>query len=257
MSLNRQRFDVCRWAAILAVSVTVLVGGVDTALAAPIVASTFDTGLEGWTTNDSGAFGHVVAGGNPGGHLRLDNCECMIAHILAPVAFLGDLSPFVGGSLSFDGNLLGAGGTFFDGPNGIPGGTFLDYGIVRMVGPTLSAQIDLLPGGATAPLQSWQTFSVALTAAAWGLSSGDFATLMQNVTSLSITVEGLWGAEVQGIDNIRLSGPAPAAPEPATLLLMTAAIVAGTTRPKTRGIPDRQAARTISSHPSGKERSEG
>ena len=187
-----------------------------------IIESTFDTSLEGWTTNDSGIFTQRPAGGNPGGYLFLDNCECTIAQILAPATFLGDLSAYVGGTFSFDGNLLGNGGSFFDGPNGIPGGVYLDYGIVQIIGPSISAQVDLLPNGATAPLDSWQTYSVALNAATWGLSQSDFLTLMQNVTSLRITVEGLWGAEQEGIDNVRLQGVGgpSVVPEPASLILL-------------------------------------
>ena len=185
------------------------------------IVSSFDTNLEGWTTNDSGTFVQQAAGGNPGGFLFLDNSDLVIAQIIAPASFLGDLSGYIGGTFSFDGSLRGDGGQFFDGPAGIPGGVFLDYGIIQIIGPTITAQVDLLPGGATAPLGSWQTYSVGLNAAAWGLSSGDFATLMQNVTGIRITIEGLWGAEQEGIDNIRLqSATAPAAvPEPMSLIL--------------------------------------
>jgi hypothetical protein len=182
------------------------------------IAATFDSGLEGWTTNDSGSFTHVSSGGNPGGYARLDNCECNIAQLLASAGFLGNLSAFIGGTLSFDGNLLGDGGSFFDGPNGIPGGTFLDYGIIRIVGPTLTAQRDLLPNGATPPFQAWQTYSIGLNGAAWGMSDGDFAALMQGVSSLTLTIEGLWGPEIQGIDNIRLESAVSPVPEPGTLL---------------------------------------
>jgi hypothetical protein len=190
------------------------------------IVSTFTSGLEGWTTTDPGAvFTQVAAGGNPGGYLSHDNSEQAIAQLVAPAAFLGNLSAFIGGTFSFDGNLLGAGGSFFDGPNGIPGGVFLDYGIIQLIGPTLSAQVDLLPGGATAPAGAWQTYSIGLNAAAWGLTPADFNTLMQNVTSLRITVEGLWGAEFQGIDNISLvsadaSTTGVPVPEPASLLLV-------------------------------------
>jgi hypothetical protein len=190
------------------------------------IVSTFTSGLEGWTTTDAGAvFTQVATGGNPGGYLSHDNSEQAIAQLLAPAAFLGDLSAFIGGTFSFDGNLLGAGGSFFDGPNGIPGGVFLDYGIIQLIGPTLTAQVDLLPGGATAPSGAWQTYSIGLNAAAWGMTSANFNTLMQNVTSIRITIEGLWGAEFQGIDNISLvsadvSPSSSAVPEPASLLLV-------------------------------------
>jgi hypothetical protein len=54
------------------------------------------------------------------------------------------------------------------------------------------------------------------------MTSVDFNTLMQNVTGLRITVEGLWGPEIEGIDNISLvsADNSTPVPEPASLLLV-------------------------------------
>jgi hypothetical protein len=104
-----------------------------------------------------------------------------------PRRFLGDLSAFIGGTFSFDGNLLGAGGSFFDGPNGIPpAAVFLDYGIIQLIGPTLDSAGRSTACGATAPSGAWQTYSIGLNATAWGMTSANFNTLMQNVTSIRI-----------------------------------------------------------------------
>ncbi len=44
------------------------------AIAAPIVSSTFDVDDEGWTAiGDVWSFTHQVAGGNPGGHMPVND----------------------------------------------------------------------------------------------------------------------------------------------------------------------------------------
>ena len=215
---------------ISAVAALALAAGTSTPVSASTItiSSLFTTSLEGWTTTDTlGTMTQQATGGNPGGFLSHDNSELIIAQLIAPAAFLGDLSAFIGGTFSFDGSLLGNGGLFFDGPNGIPGGVYLDYGIIQFIGPSLTAQIDLLPNGAVPPLGSWQKFSVGLNAAAFGLSSANFSALMQNVTGIRITIEGLWGNEIEGVDNITLQSPDTAVvPEPATLGLLAAGLVA-------------------------------
>lgn len=174
-----------------------------------------------------GPTAHVASGGNPGGYFWHDNSELLFSILRAPATYHGDLSSYIGGSFSFDGIQLGNGGTFFDGPAGIPGGFYLDYGTIQIIGPAGTAQIDLLPGGATPPLGVWRTYGVALTGAAWGLSDATFAAIMSHVTALTINIEGLWGPEVNGVDNIALRAPEtapPSVPEPNTLALFGIAL---------------------------------
>lgn len=189
------------------------------------VVTTFDSSLEDWGMADTlGTTTHVATGGNPGGFFKHDNSELEFSILLAPEAFLGDLSAYVGGTFSFDGILLGNGGIFFDGPAGIPGGVFSDYGTVRISGSAGTAQVDLLPGGATPSMTGWQTYSIALTGAAWNLSDASFAAIMADVTSLTINIEGLWGPEINGVDNIALRG-ATVVPLPGGLALFSLSLL--------------------------------
>jgi hypothetical protein len=202
--------------------VVISVGILARAAQATTIVSTFDSGLDGWGMADTlGSTGHVATGGNPGGYFWHDNSEFLFSILLAPAAYLGNLSSFVGGTFSFDGIQLGNGGIFFDGPHGIPGGYYLDYGTIQIVGSAGTAQVDLLPNGATPLLGSWQSYSIALTGGAWGLSDAAFAAILSDVTALTINIEGLWGAEVNGIDNVRLiSATDDSVPDPGALALL-------------------------------------
>jgi hypothetical protein len=161
---------------------------------ATAIQSGFDAGLEGWTTDNTGALTHQPAGGNPDGFLQLDNDEAGIAHVFSPAAFEGDLSALDGTTLAFDGRLVAAGGGFYQGAD--------DYGLVRITGGGFSASVDLAPSGQAPPSACWQTFSVPLTAAAFGVSQGTWDAILANVTEIRITIEALFGAEIEGVDNV-------------------------------------------------------
>jgi hypothetical protein len=186
------------------------------AFAAGIIASTFDAGLDGWTApNGATVFEWRADDGNPPGYLYLDNTELSIAYIAAPASFRGDLSAYNGGTLSFDGKMLGVGGSLYDNPQDY--GNIYIQSFVPNVG-TLTARLDVLPGGATPPTDRWQTYTAPLTAAAWIRSSGQaipeaqWLQILAGVTDIRISVEALFGNEIQGIDNIRLVPvPVPAA----------------------------------------------
>ncbi|MEM9585919.1 MAG: hypothetical protein AAGA03_01455 [Planctomycetota bacterium] len=180
-------------------------------LASADIASTFDSDLDGWTTDETGLFQHNASDGNPGGFLFIDNDEgTNNAHIFAPNKFLGDLTSFNGGTISFDGNLLGSGGNFFSDPD--------DYGVFVITGTAGSASLDLAPGGAIPPANSWQTYSASLDATTWGVSSSQWASILGDVTSIQLSVEALFGEEAHGIDNVRIT----AVPEPSSGVVLTA-----------------------------------
>lgn len=178
------------------------------------ISSSFDSDLDGWTTTSASVFEWRSNDGNPPGYLYLDNTETQIAYIVAPAKFLGDLSGYNGGTLSFDGKLLGTGGSLYN--STVDYGNIFIQSFVPNVG-TLTARLDVLPDGATPPTDRWQTYSAPLAASAWIRTSGQaipesqWLQILANVTDLRISVEALFGNEVQGIDNVRIAAvPLPA-----------------------------------------------
>ncbi|MEX2033734.1 MAG: hypothetical protein WEA28_00910 [Xanthobacteraceae bacterium] len=187
---------------------------------ASTIISDFEDGtVQGWTISEAAVFQQQQPGGNPNGFLYIDNTEIGIATLFAPAAFLGNLSAFNGGVFSFDGKLLGAGGGFWNSAG-------QDYGWVTITGTNAdSATLDLLPGGAIPPSDAWQTYSIALAAAAWGKSDAAWAAILADVAQVKIVVEGLFGPEIQGIDNISLvSSVTSEVPLPPALLLFASGI---------------------------------
>ncbi len=68
--------------------------------------SSFDTGFDGWTSNNPTAISWSSTGGNPEGYIHFeDNMNLGSDQIIAPSEFLGDWSTLDGiGSISYDYN---------------------------------------------------------------------------------------------------------------------------------------------------------
>lgn len=161
-------------------------------------ASTFTSGTEGWTHVGATSLTAVMTGGNPGGYLEIDNSEGPVTFIFAPPAMLGDLRAFDGGTLSFDGNMLGIGGNPWTSAG-------LDYGHVRITSPAGVRTVDLLPAPGQPVFGAWTTYSVALDVATWGGTQPTWTSILSNVTEIRLSVEAMFGLEVQGIDNFTLT----------------------------------------------------
>jgi hypothetical protein len=168
--------------------------------------SRFDADVEGWTHTGATSMTFGAAGGNPGGYLHIDNSEGPLTFIFAPATFEGDLSALNGGTLAFDGNMLDTGGLDYNNP-------FEDYGNVRITGGGTSARADLVPGNHTGngvgnpPKNQWTTFSIGLSAASFGVSPATWSQILADVTEVRLSVEALFGAEVQGVDNFTMAAP--------------------------------------------------
>ncbi|MFO0796118.1 MAG: putative Ig domain-containing protein [Gemmataceae bacterium] len=165
-----------------------------------IIESTFDIGLDGWTSDhNSSDISWVSTGGNPAGYLRY--AQIPIPHptyAIAPSRFLGDLSSYVGGVLSFDQRILNPGtGVWIVEPRAVilsgPGGSARWVGPIPAVSPT-----------------DWLTFSIPFEEASWEVTAGSWDNLVRNVSSLRIKIEMFGnngGPDSSGLDNVRLSGP--------------------------------------------------
>lgn len=168
------------------------------------VLSTFDTDLEGWTgTNVNLA--HAAAGGNPGGFMRATDPDALTMQCRAPVAFMGDLSSYDGGTISFDAIELG--GAFVDIPI---------FGNITISDGVNTAALDIAAGG---PVASWTPYSGAFDATTWGVAPATWSTLIANVTSMTLDLEynSVVGGDDVGIDNFSLR--AAPIPQPTSLVL--------------------------------------
>jgi len=115
--------------------------------ATPVLLSNFDSGLGGWT-GAGGSVSHIASGGNGGGFLQQTDTLNTWMSVSAPAAFLGNLSPYLGGKLSFDGkNLSNHASDLQSGPW---------FGRVVINGSAGSATRDVAGMGAGLPLADGQ-----------------------------------------------------------------------------------------------------
>ncbi len=179
----------------------------------PVLFSGFDASLEGWTkvVEQTTSIEYAATGGNPGGYVRNTDRGPSAGDILAPAAWLGDLSAYNGGLLSWDFRI------FSLGPND---------GRIYPSSATLSG-----PGGTATFIAStvptvaagWFPNSVPMLAENWTVTGGSWVDVLANVTEFKLQIEAVFTTaafpgEVTGIDNVTLSP----VPEPASLLLFGA-----------------------------------
>ena len=190
------------------------------AQAGVIASSTFDTGLDGWTSNTPSQIAWQSTGGNPGGYIQFTDASGDSTVVWASSSFLGNYASLGVSSISFDDNIIAE-------------------TQVQSVG---QYEIDLSgPGGSATflgnqPPATYPTGWIAVTAAiavdappsGWTVTSGTWLGLLANVTQVQIPIElvtnsqsGSW-TDVEGIDNVTLTGSPASTPEPASLSLMFA-----------------------------------
>jgi len=176
------------------------------AASATMIESTFDVDADGWTANVP--FSHVSTGGNPGGYFRVGDGASSGTNGFAPPKFLGDLTSFIGGSVSYD--LIGISQP---GTTGSPGGN----GII-IEGPTDSA---LHVFGPTPFPTAWTTFVAPMTAAAWGKTGLEWSDLLSDVTTIRIGLDATnSSSDIVGMDNFRVT------PEPSGIAMAAFGFVA-------------------------------
>lgn len=169
------------------------------ASAATVVAD-FETGLEGFSSGGA-ALSLSSANGTSGQYLATLDNRGGWGSLEWGSQFFSALTD--GGTIGFDATLISA-----NGRDTVP------FGEITISGGGLSATVDAVLNGIP-PLGQWESYSVSLDAATWGLSQADFTTLLANVSAISMVIESTYGVnERLGFDNFRVSSvetPLPAA----------------------------------------------
>jgi hypothetical protein len=177
------------------------------------ITSSFDSGLEGWV-GAGGAVSFGASGGNAGGYLRqLDTLNTWMS-VSAPASFLGNLSPYLGGALSFDAkNISNHASDLQSGPW---------FGRVAITGSGGTASLDVAGTGAGLPLRDglWHSYGATLDPALW---SGNLAGALAGTTAITLSLEFNNAiVETAGLDNFQIT----AVPEPGTWALLGAGLLA-------------------------------
>jgi hypothetical protein len=158
------------------------------------ISSTFDTGTEGWSALDQTGHDYTASwtstGGNPGGFLQgtETNPNGGTGYFIAPSKFLGNLSAYAGGTLTYDLNVIT--GTDY----------FSDVDVIISNGTTSASWTsNINPVG-----HGWFTFQVQLDQTNFG---SNLPSILSNVTEFQIRGEFINGPEVEGLDNVLLRTP--------------------------------------------------
>jgi hypothetical protein len=162
---------------------------------ADTISSTFDTGAEGWSALDQQTGDYTASwqstGGNPGGFLQGTENIALggTGYFIAPSKFLGNLSAYAGGTLTYDLKVIQGSDYFSD----------VDV-IISNGANSASWTSNINPVG-----DGWVTFQVQLNQPNFG---SNLASVLSNVTEFQIRGEFINGPEVEGLDNVLLSTPA-------------------------------------------------
>ena len=166
--------------------------------AASTVSSTFDVDADGWTATPGAAtVAHEASGGNPGGFLSSTDTDPTTPVVIAPAKFLGDLSAYDGGVLSYDMKVLDPTTPVTSVGDGL--------GRVQINGGGSNATFIYLPSPPFPSPDAWRRFVVPLTAAAFNTTQANWEQVLSNATHLDVIIQH--GTKV-GMDNVTLT-PAP------------------------------------------------
>lgn len=179
------------------------------AFAGVTIQSTFDADDEGWSTlNDAQNFTWTDEFGNPGGSIRAtDQASGQWWFFAASDAYLGDMSAYFGGELSWDiYGILGNQNTVNRADVMLVGGD-VAIGINRPVSPALGSwtpwSVKLEAGGNWRVVSSLANGTLSNTPA----TGEDIQVALANLEGLYIRGEYTVGNDSTAIDNVRLTPP--------------------------------------------------
>jgi len=158
------------------------------------VVSDFETGTpDGWTSEGDGIYYWESGTGNPGGCMRVDDdATGNMNRAFAPLKFLGNWS-LAGATDTLKADIF---------LHKIATTYVTSNFVFRIAGPGGQATAILSPTPAS---DVWTHYKVSLSSTDWQLNSGTWNGLMQNVTTLIVTMEYISGDEYNRLDNVSLS----------------------------------------------------
>lgn len=149
---------------------------------------------DGWVSEGDGVYYYEATTGNPGGCFRVDDdATGDMNYSFAPLKFLGNWSSATASDTLSADIFLNQIATAY-----ITSNNFL----FRIKGPGGQATAILNPNP---PYKTWKTYKVSLSPTDWQLNSGTWSGLMQQVTTLIVTMEFISGDEFNRLDNVKLS----------------------------------------------------
>lgn len=167
----------------------------------PEICSDFEGGaFDGWSFAGTGSVTNQATGGNPGKYLRIAN-GTGTAFAKCPPKFLGDWSMLDNHAAEIQVDLIVTSYT---------GSVYLHDYFIKIEGPGGSATFPI-NNSIQEAFDKWTTFSFPIKASSWTVSSGNWISLISNVTGLSLTLEYLTGSETVGMDNFCITNLPPVA----------------------------------------------
>lgn len=180
--------------------------GLSMANAQDLIRSTFDSDQEEWAAS-GGILYYRDQAGNPGGFIEFEDDQDGAGVIVAPAKFLGNLTGFNQGTLAFD--LINTHDNGMD--------SLYNYGNVTLSSSSVTASKNVVP---LRYYSEWTSFTIPLTAEAWGLTPTGWDSLLSGVTEIKLQADAQWDYwDRTGLDNFTLipfdfgiaSGALPAA----------------------------------------------
>ncbi len=172
----------------------------------------FESGVDGWSTVNNGAYTYETSGGSGGGgYMRGTDTGSGAWAFAGPSGLLGDLTSYYGGTISFD--LIQLLGT-----TSVVAGNDL---VITGGGLTLVADI-------ADPGTSWTSYALDIDLGTFHIGSGtgriatraEILTALADVTSFTIRGEYRGGDDAAGLDNFRIEEGEPAPPLPGPALVV-------------------------------------